>query len=155
MDIMAIAFLVMMQASKSAQEDLKAIMAEVKPINGQKKEIREALNDLNNKNTNVTRVQLDSFKLVIKRSKAMRQNKRILNPASSSISSAERNVSPKEISVVKDQLNMEYNSTNEMSEMQTVKLQMAMDRRSKMISKVSNLMKKISDSQQSIIQNLK
>jgi len=40
-DIMAIAFLVMMEASKSADEDLKSVMAGVKAINKQKAAIRE------------------------------------------------------------------------------------------------------------------
>jgi hypothetical protein len=40
-DIEAIAFLVLMQAAKSAQEDLKAIMAQVKAINDAKKCLRD------------------------------------------------------------------------------------------------------------------
>lgn len=43
-DIEAIAFLVMMEAAKSAQEDLKAIMAGVKAINSAKASQRESLN---------------------------------------------------------------------------------------------------------------
>jgi hypothetical protein len=42
-DIEAIAFLVLMQAAKSAQEDLKAIMASVKAINQAKAKQREAV----------------------------------------------------------------------------------------------------------------
>jgi len=41
-DIEAIAFLVMMQGAKSAQEDLKSVMAGVKAINSQKASIRES-----------------------------------------------------------------------------------------------------------------
>jgi hypothetical protein len=43
-DIMAIAFLVLMEASKSAQEDLKAIMAGVKAANNSKAGARATLN---------------------------------------------------------------------------------------------------------------
>ena len=46
-DIMAMAFIVMMQASKAAQDDLKAIMAKVKAINSQKKKMREAMDGAN------------------------------------------------------------------------------------------------------------
>jgi hypothetical protein len=42
-DIEALAFIVLMQASKSAQEDLKSIMASVKSINNAKAKMRELL----------------------------------------------------------------------------------------------------------------
>jgi hypothetical protein len=42
-DIEAIAFLMLMQAAKSAQEDLKSIMAKVKSINNSKEHMRELL----------------------------------------------------------------------------------------------------------------
>lgn len=44
---------------------------------------------------------------------------------------------------------------SEMGEMESLRLQMAMDRMSKMMSTLSNLLKKISDTQNSIVQNLK
>ncbi len=42
-DIEAIAFLIMMQAAKSAREDLKAIMDGVKSINAAKQKVRELI----------------------------------------------------------------------------------------------------------------
>ena len=42
-DVMAIAFLVLMQAAKDAREDLKAIMDQVKSINEAKRQLRELL----------------------------------------------------------------------------------------------------------------
>ena len=44
---------------------------------------------------------------------------------------------------------------NEMSEMTTLRLQMTMDRRSKFISTLSNIMKKISTTQDTLVQNIK
>jgi len=44
---------------------------------------------------------------------------------------------------------------SEMGEMESLRLQMAMDRQSRMMSTLSNLLKKISDTAQSITQNLK
>ena len=44
---------------------------------------------------------------------------------------------------------------SEMGEMESLRLQMAMDRMSKMMSTLSNLLKKISDTSTSITQNLK
>lgn len=57
----------------------------------------------------------------------------------------------------KEALQMEYdlNSIDEMSEMESLNLQMLMDRRSKMMNTLSNLLKKVSDTSQSIIQNMK
>ena len=48
-DIEAIAFLVLMQAAKSAQEDLKAIMNHVKEINKQKQKLRDLMSGLASK----------------------------------------------------------------------------------------------------------
>ena len=46
-DIMAIAFIVMMEAAKSAQEDLKEIMAHVKAINNAKAQQRGLMREVN------------------------------------------------------------------------------------------------------------
>ncbi len=45
-DIEALCFLVLMEASKSAQEDLKAVMARVKAINNAKSQQRSAMQEL-------------------------------------------------------------------------------------------------------------
>jgi len=50
-DIEAICFLVLMQAAKSAQEDLKAIMAGVKEINDSKAKLRGLLQKVQEKGT--------------------------------------------------------------------------------------------------------
>jgi len=44
---------------------------------------------------------------------------------------------------------------SEMGEMESLRLQMAMDRMSKMMSTLSNLLKKLSDTSSQIAQNLK
>jgi len=54
-----------------------------------------------------------------------------------------------------DQAHEKLSGMNEMSEMTSLRLQMTMDRRSKFISTLSNLMKKISTTQDTIVQNLK
>jgi hypothetical protein len=52
-------------------------------------------------------------------------------------------------------LKNDLDSLNEMGEMESLRLQMAMERMSKMMSTLSNLMKKISDTASSITSNLK
>lgn len=54
-----------------------------------------------------------------------------------------------------DNFKGQLDSLSEMSEQQSLRLQMMMDRRSKMISTLSNIMKKISETSSSIIQNMK
>lgn len=56
---------------------------------------------------------------------------------------------------IQEALQSQLDSMNEMSEMTSLRLQMAMDRRSKFVEALSNMMKSISDTQDSIVQNLK
>jgi hypothetical protein len=53
------------------------------------------------------------------------------------------------------QVRQDLDSLSELGETESLRLQMAMDRMSKMMSTLSNLLKKISDTAQSITQNLK
>jgi hypothetical protein len=54
-----------------------------------------------------------------------------------------------------DQMRTELDSMSEMGETESLRLQMAMDRMSKMMTTLSNLLKKISDTQNAIVQNIK
>jgi hypothetical protein len=54
-----------------------------------------------------------------------------------------------------EELKGKLDGMNEMSEMTSLRLQMMMDRRSKFISTLSNIMKKISTTQEALVQNLK
>ena len=54
-----------------------------------------------------------------------------------------------------DQMKTDLDSMSEMGEMESLRLQMAMDRMSKMMATLSNLLKKISDTQNAIVQNMK
>ena len=60
-----------------------------------------------------------------------------------------------EIDLLVNEYKDKMDSMSEMSEMESLRLQMAMDRINKMISNLSNIKKKISDTRQSITQNLK
>ena len=54
-----------------------------------------------------------------------------------------------------DQLAKTKDSMSEMGEKESMRLQMAMDRMNKMMATLSNIMKKMSSTQQSIVQNMK
>ena len=60
-----------------------------------------------------------------------------------------------ELHAIIDKAKGDLDSMSEMGEMESLRLQMAMDRMSKMMSTLSNLLKKISDTSTSITQNLK
>ena len=60
-----------------------------------------------------------------------------------------------ELDSMVDAMKSDIDSMSEMGEMESLRLQMAMDRMSKMMSTLSNLLKKISDTQNAITQNLK
>jgi hypothetical protein len=93
-DIMDMAFIVMMDAAKSARDDLNAVMEEVKAINAAKQDFRDL----------VCRMRKD------------------------------------------------LETLGEMGEMESLRLQLAMDRLSKLMSTLSNLLKKASETQQAITQ---
>ena len=153
-DIEALAFLVLMQAAKSAREDLKAIMAKVKAVNEQKAKQRELLSKMQQQRT-ISAIQLDSFKLLQNRTLALQQGR---NPDSIKIvrsSSRVKTVSKNEMDAMATKLKNDLDSMSEMGEMESLRLQMAMDRMSKMMSTLSNLLKKISKTADDIIQNLK
>lgn len=59
------------------------------------------------------------------------------------------------LSGLTEEMKRKLESMNEMSEMTALRLQMTMDRRSKFISTLSQLMKKISDTQDILVQNIK
>lgn len=121
-DIEALAFLVLMQASKSVQEDLEAIMEQVKAINCAKAGVRRQ-----------AKPTLDfeaTFQLL-------------------------GTLYAQQLDAELDQIKNDIASMSEMSEMESLRLQMAMDRMSRMMSTLSNILKKISDTSSQIVQNLK
>lgn len=130
-DIEALAFLVLMQAAKSAQEDLKAIMDGVKQINDAKASNRQNAGRNNS-------------------AKAERPRPPI-NRATISVVPVPKAQLDNQIDRVKQDLD----SLSELGEMESLRLQMAMDRQSKAMQTLSNLTKKISDTNSTISQNLK
>jgi hypothetical protein len=68
---------------------------------------------------------------------------------------APANPSYEQLTALKSQVNGALDSMNDLSETQSLELQMAMDRRSKFLETLSNIEKTISDTDSSIVQNLK
>jgi uncharacterized spore protein YtfJ len=171
-DIEAMAFLVLMQAAQSAQEDLKAIMASVKTINNSREGVRQMLERLErDRAQNQGLSPAASVKPApdgcIKLGVACATLAGPLdNDVDAELASAlvhkaydsavGKGVSTKaELDSALDKAKGQLDSMSEMGEMESLRLQMAMDRMSKLMSTLSNLLKKISDTSSGIVQNIK
>lgn len=126
-DIEALAFIVLMQAVKSAQDDLKAVMAQVKAIHQAKARLRDVVSP---QHTGGTLDVEATFQLMA-------------------------TLYTKQLEAEMEQIQRDLDSLSEMGEMESLRLQMMMDRMSKMMSTLSNLLKKISDTSSQIVQNMK
>lgn len=128
-DIEALAFLVLMQAAKSAREDLKDIMEQVKALNRKK-----LLRLLARRTTDCH----GSFHVVRDRiGDVERSAEKLLDR----LDALKLDGLPDELS--------------EMGEMESLRMQMYLDRLSKLMSTLSNILKKMSDTASQIAQNLK
>ncbi|HEY8871290.1 MAG TPA: hypothetical protein VIM30_18115 [Candidatus Limnocylindrales bacterium] len=138
-DIEALEFIVMMEAAKSAQDDLKAILAAVKSINVAKNRLSSELEKARARGSSTSgknsprrgSADLDALLQVLLTAYGIgveQEGERLIN---------------------------DLDSMSELGEIESLRLQMAMDRMSKMMSTLSNLLKKIADANQQIVQNLK
>ncbi len=167
-DIETLVFTVLMEAAKSAQEDLKAIMAAVKAINAAKQHLRDVLAKVNRDVTAALvsdaegrALELSESGLGGKRAYA-RVKIAIPDPESPGgvqfavVALVDGTVTSRcQLEGARDALQGRLDSMSEMGEMESLRLQMAMDRLSKMMSTLSNVLKKMSDTSQTITQNLK
>lgn len=131
-DIEAIAFIVMMEATQDANKDLKAIMDDARNSTKQTEKFRVVLHQVNADLAGSAIAPGVKFQPIGPR------------PAST--------LTKKGVTGVRTD---KPDSTNDMSEMDSLQLQMMMDRRSKFVAALNNIMKKIDDTQDTIIQNLK
>jgi Arc/MetJ-type ribon-helix-helix transcriptional regulator len=166
-DIEAEAFVVLFEATKSADQDLKAIMANVKAITNAKQGLRDLISKVNKDvAANTSRVnkppRLD-FSTGMGTEEAY-HHAPIPVPDPTSVGGVRlvptdlhtgNLVSVAELKTILDELIGQLDSMSELSEMESLRLQMAMDRRSKFISTLSNIMKKISKTADTLVQNLK
>jgi putative addiction module CopG family antidote len=168
-DIDGLVVIVMMEAAKDAEQDLKDIMADVKAATAAKAKLRDLINRVNRDVAANARgcTADDNRKLDFSRGLGgepayHRAPMPVLDP------DAEGGVrltpcdlhrgkitSYDQLVVIRDDLRGQLDSLSEMSEMTSLRLQMAMDRRSKFIETLSNIMKKISTTADTLVQNLK
>lgn len=152
-DIEALICIDMMLMAKDANEDLKSMMNKLNALKEQKAKQRELLSKMQQQKT-ITAIQIDSFQLLNNRTIAFQQGR---NPDSIKFvrSARTKTVSKSEHDVMVDKLKNDLDSISEMGEMESLRLQLLMDRLNKINSTLSNLMKKISKNAEQITQNLK
>jgi hypothetical protein len=153
-DIEALCFLVLMQASKSAQEDLKTILEGVKAINKQKEGLRQLTNEVKQKRSSA---HTGDTPCVSPDCKALEGRLRTLG---AQLPPKARLTLPPiatmgDLAGVEAKLKDSLDSLSELGETESLRLQMAMDRMSKFMTALSNLEKKLSDTSNAIIANLK
>jgi hypothetical protein len=166
-DIEQMAFVVMMDAVKSADQDLEMIMAEVKAITAAKNALRTLISrvgrDVANNAAQKDGVPpLDFSAGMASEDAYYTAQMPVPDPESepgvifvpTNLSSGPL-VTLAQLKSIQDDLKGQLDSMNEMSEMTSMRLQMAMDRRSKLIETLSNIMKKISATGDTLVQNLK
>lgn len=145
-DINALAFMLLMLVAEAAQMDLKAIMVGIKAINVAKERARHANSGAKSSVTVLQRGHPATFSATtIPKPKAA-----IARRPTSTVPIAKM--------LLDSQINMARNDADkliEMGEMESLRLQMAMDRASKIMTTLSNIQKKMSSTRSSIIQNLK
>jgi hypothetical protein len=166
-DIEQMAFVVMMDAVKSADQDLEMIMAEVKAMTAAKNALRTLISkvgrDVANNATQKDGVPPLDFSAGMGSEDAYYNAPMpVPDPESgpcvifvpTNLSNGLL-VTVAQLKSIQDDLKGQLDSMNEMSEMRSLRLQMAMDRRSKFIETLSNIMKKISATADTLVQNLK
>lgn len=167
-DIQAMVFIVMMEAAKSAREDLRAVMEDVKAVNAAKSALRDVISKIGHDIAeNVgQRNGKPSFKFTPRGIGSENGYHRMLiphpdpkSPNGVRLVRTDMHKGPiKNVCVlyaIRDELRNKLDSMSEMGEMESLRLQMAMDRLSKFMSTLSNVLKKIADTQSSIVANLK
>ncbi|HEU4532920.1 MAG TPA: hypothetical protein VFS00_02335 [Polyangiaceae bacterium] len=171
-DVEAMAFLVLMQAAHSAQEDLRAIMASVKALGAAGEGGRVVLERLGRDlAANAGAGAGDPIKpapdgcLILGAECAAVAGVAGEGVDAELVDALVRRAYGRAAGgglLTKDDLvrtigamKNEIDSLSEMGEMESLRLQMAMDRMSKMMSTLSNILKKISDTGSTIIQNMK
>src|SRR6266436_834006 len=166
--IVVLVFIVMMEAVKSAEEDLREILKSVKAINAAKSAQRDLIAKIGydiaeNAGQRDCKPPL-KFAARGVGSETGYHRMPLPHPDPGSSNSVRRVPTNMHKGPIKDvgvlhaiqyELKNELDSMSEMSEMESLRLQMAMDRRSKLMTALSNILKKISDTQSAIITNLK
>lgn len=177
MDVSEAAFIVMMMTTKDMDDDIRLILAEIKAMTQAKQRLREFIKDLNqwisremSKHPNSKNIDLEKVTGRSPNEKFKVSSQMVMykapQPDIEEVDlvaeyttvydlSGGGGVTIQGLRSLLDDIKGKLDGMNEMSEMTSLRLQMTMDRRSKFISTLSQIMKKISTTQDTLVQNIK
>ena len=166
-DIELLIALIMQQCAQDAEVDLRAILAEMQARLAAKKALRDLISRVNrDRLANEARHEFNERLDYSQGLGSERAYHRVLLPvpdpeAGGGLRWVPTDLAGGKLTCVEQfdcivaGLQSKLDSLSEMSEMTTLRLQMMLDRRSKFLEAVSNIMKKISAIQAAVVQNLK
>lgn len=168
-DVDALVFLVLMQATTDGDQDLQNQMAQAQAQTQAKQAVRDLLNKLSAEQAALARsgstgstgatLQCRSqfcHSLPQRLADVNAMMSRVAGPPLSEVQlQVPPNPTAAQLNQVASALQNKLDSMNDLSEQGSMQLQMTMDRRSKLLATLSNLMKTISASADTILQNLK
>ena len=174
MDIAEAAFIVMIMATKDMDDDIHMIMVEIKAMNAAKQKLRELTKELNGwisqemskhpgsedignervAGSKTTAYPLRRITLETKTSPVLHLEY-FKTPVIPPLPPRNPGLTVSVLKLLLDDLKGKFDGMNEMSEMTSLRLQMTMERRSKIIQALSNIIKKIGTTQETLVQNIK
>jgi hypothetical protein len=165
-DIAELAFVVLIEATRDADQDLRDIMAAIRAVTNAKAQLRKLLARVERdvaENTGASEGQLSFGPAGLGGEESYHHAALPVPDAGSAgdVRTVATDLHPgpvtteDQLRAIRDELRDRLDSMSAMSEMTSLRLQMAMDRRSKFVEALSNIMKKIDSTQETIVQNLK
>jgi putative addiction module CopG family antidote len=166
-DIETLIMLIMQEAAREAEEDLRALLAEMKAQNAAKKALRDLIQRMKrDRLANELRREYDERLDCTQGLGSERAYHRVRLPVldpdaagglrwAATDLAAEKLTRVEQLDGIVAELEGKLDSQSDLSEMDAMRLQMLMDRRSKAMEALSNIMKKISETQEVLTQNLK
>jgi hypothetical protein len=171
-DVSEAAFIVMAMAVEDMDDDIRMIMAEIKAMNSAKQKMRDRIKELNGwisqeMSTHPGTKDIGDEKgakmpaLPVRRAPFETKTSPVIlleyvkAPAVPPLPPRKPGPSLSGLRLLLNDLKGTLDGLNEMSEMTSLRLQLTMDRRSKIIQTLSNIMKKIGTTQETLVQNIK
>lgn len=157
-DIDCIAVLVMLIAAKDAEDDLKQLLNEITRLNEQKRQLRENVDALRTRRAAMSK-EVAAAGYRARPSQPATEKTPFLQLAYARyepfvpVDSSPLTLAELDALIADSQAKLD--SMSEMGEAESLRLQMAMDRVSKMMTMLSNMIKKMSETAATITQNLK
>jgi hypothetical protein len=146
-DIDALVMIVMMEASKAAEDDLRELLSSLKKANAERENLRAAAPKMKG----AKKAAAPAYLKKVTPAKTANLQIAYSIPPDASATTCES----KDAEACADELRQKEDALEAMSDIATMKIQMLMDRRQKLISAMSNILKKVSATSDQIISNMK